>query len=262
MYRYASAFSALLLALAAVLTGATSARAAAVSYAALGDSYSSGLGAGAYESGAGACKRSSKAYPELWAAAHHPSSFVFAACSGATTGDVTAGQLARLSSSTGLVSISVGGDDAGFPDVMTTCVTSLGSTCLDRIAQARAYVRDTLPGRLDTVYSAIRAKAPNARVVVLGYPRLYQVPGDCLLGLGDTERSALDGAADFLDTTVAARAAAHGFAFADVRHAFAGHELCSKAPWLRSVTLPPEESYHPTQAGQSGGYLPVFTAAA
>ncbi|MDR6978757.1 lysophospholipase L1-like esterase [Streptomyces sp. 3330] len=258
--------SSLLLAIGAALTGAGSAQGAQLAapggYVALGDSYSSGVGAGSYISSSGNCKRSTKAYPYLWNAAHGPSSFTFAACSGARTDEVLASQLGGLNSSTGLVSITVGGNDAGFADVMTTCVTGSDSTCLSRINTARAYVDSTLPGRLDTVYSSIRAKAPNARVVVIGYPRFYQL-GTVCLGLSETKRSAINNAADYLDAATARRAAAHGFVFGDVRTPFSGHEICSGSSWLHSLNwLNIGESYHPTASGQSGGYLPVLNSAA
>ncbi|GAA2437942.1 SGNH/GDSL hydrolase family protein [Streptomyces glaucus] len=256
----------LLLAAATALAGATTAQAsqsaAAGGYVALGDSYSSGVGAGGYIGSSGDCKRSTRAHPYLWAAAHAPSSFDFTACSGARTGDVLAGQLGPLSTATSLVSLSVGGNDAGFADVMTTCVLQSDSTCLSRISTARAYVDSTLPGRLDNVYSAIRSKAPNARVVVLGYPRFYQLGASCL-GLSETKRKAINDASDHLNTAIAQRAARHGFTFGDVRTTFAGHEICSGSSWLHSVNwLNVGESYHPTAAGQSGGYLPVLDRAA
>ncbi|MFC7915020.1 SGNH/GDSL hydrolase family protein [Streptomyces sp. NPDC057386] len=258
--------SSLLLAVGTALTGAATAQASnnavAGGYVALGDSYSSGVGAGSYISSSGDCKRSTKAYPYLWNAAHAPSSFTFAACSGARTDEVLANQLGGLSSSTGLVSISIGGNDAGFADVMTTCVLSSDSTCLSRINTAKAYVDSTLPGKLDAVYNAIRSKAPNARVVVLGYPRFYKLGTTCI-GLSETKRSAINAAADHLDNAIAQRAAAHGFVFGDVRTTFTGHEICSSSSWLHSVNwLNIGESYHPTAAGQSGGYLPVLTNAA
>lgn len=267
--RTAAYVSSLLLAAAFALTGAAAHAApstdtrAATGYVALGDSYSSGVGAGSYDSGSGDCKRSTKAYPALWAAANSPSSFHFTACSGARTGDVLAGQLGPLGSGTGLVSISVGGNDAGFADVMTTCVLESESNCLARIAQARSYVDSTLPGNLDKVYSAISAKAPSAQVVVLGYPRFYKLNGSCVAGLSERERAAINGAADYLNTATAKRAADHGFTFGDVTGTFTGHELCSGSPWLHSLNIfNPGESYHPKAAGQSGGYLPVLTSAA
>ncbi|WP_030676701.1 SGNH/GDSL hydrolase family protein [Streptomyces cellulosae] len=264
--RLAVYVSSLLLALGTALTGAATAQASQLAanggYVALGDSYSSGVGAGGYLSASGDCKRSTKAYPYLWAAAHSPSTFDFTACSGARTGDVLASQLTPLSSATALVSISVGGNDAGFADVMTTCVLQSDSSCLSRIDTARAYVDSTLPGKLDSVYSAIRSKAPTARVVVLGYPRFYKLGTTCV-GLSETKRKAINDAADHLDTAIAKKAADFGFVFGDVRTAFTGHELCSGSAWLHSLNLLDiGESYHPTAAGQSGGYLPVFNGLA
>ncbi|MEU6094584.1 SGNH/GDSL hydrolase family protein [Streptomyces sp. NPDC047079] len=264
--RFAAYVTSLLLALGLVITGAVTAQAsqlaAAGGYVALGDSYSSGVGAGSYISSSGSCNRSTKAYPYLWQAAHAPASFSFLACSGAKTTDVLNNQLGTLNSATSLVSISIGGNDAGFSDVMTTCVLQSDSACLSRIATAEAYVDSTLPGQLDTVYSTIRAKAPSAHVVVLGYPRFYKLGTTCL-GLSETKRSAINGAADHIDAAIAKRAADHGFTFGDVRTTFSGHEICSGDSWLHSVDwLNIGQSYHPTAAGQSGGYLPVLNGAA
>ncbi|ULR49577.1 SGNH/GDSL hydrolase family protein [Streptomyces deccanensis] len=264
--RLAAYMTSLLLAVGVTLTGAATAQAsqqaAATGYVALGDSYSSGVGAGSYLSSSGDCKRSTKAYPYLWAAANAPSTFAFTACSGARTGDVLASQLGPLSADTGLVSVSVGGNDAGFADVMTTCVLQSDSACVSRINTAKAYVDSTLPGQLDKVYSSISAKAPAAHVVVLGYPRFYQLGGTCP-GLSQAKRTAINNAADYLNTAIAKRAADHGFTFGDVRSAFTGHELCSGSAWLHSLNLLNiGESYHPKAAGQSGGYLPVFRNAA
>ncbi|QXE37618.1 SGNH/GDSL hydrolase family protein [Streptomyces sp. GMY02] len=258
--------SSLVLGVVLALTGAAAAQAApaaAVDYVALGDSYSSGVGAGAYDSSSGNCKRTPRAYPALWAAANAPTTFAFTACSGARTGDVTAGQLGPLNAATDLVSISIGGNDAGFADVMTTCVLQSEATCLNRVAQARSYVTSTLPGNLNSVYGAIRSKAPSAKVVVLGYPRFYQLNGTCVVGLSENERAAINAASDHLNSVTSQRAAAHGFTFASVAGAFTGHEICSGNAWLHSVNwLNIGESYHPTAAGQSGGYLPVFASAA
>jgi len=265
--RIAAFSSSLLLGAVLALTGAGQAQASdsalALDYVALGDSYSSGVGAGSYDSASGSCKRSTKAYPKLWAAAHSPSSFAFTACSGARTGDVLAGQLGPLSSATDLVSITIGGNDAGFSDVMTTCVLQSESSCINRINQAKAYVDTTLPGKLDSVYSAISSKAPAARVVVLGYPRFYKLGGSCIAGLSENERTAINGAADYLNAATAKRAADHGYSFGDVTPAFSGHEICSGSAWLHSLNwLNIGESYHPTASGQSGGYLTVFSSRA
>ena len=119
-----------------------------------------------------------------------------------------------------------------------------------------------MPGKLDSVYTAIRDRAPNARVVVIGYPRFYKLGATCV-GLSETKRKAINDAADLLDSAIAKRAGAHGFTFGDVRTTFTGHELCSGSSWLHSVDwFNIGQSYHPTAAGQSGGYLPVLDSAA
>ncbi|MET8816006.1 SGNH/GDSL hydrolase family protein [Streptomyces sp. NPDC004549] len=259
--RLAAYVTSLLLATGLGMAGAGQAQAAGGGYVALGDSYSSGVGSGSYISSSGDCDRSTKAYPYLWNAAHSPSSFAFNACSGARTDDVLANQLGSLNSSTGLVSITIGGNDAGFADVMTTCVIQSDSACLSRINTARAYIDSTLPGKLDAVYNQISARAPSARVVVIGYPRFYLLGQSCL-GLSETKRSAINAASDYIDSAIQKRAQAHGFVFGDVRNTFSGHEICSGDSWLHSVDwLDIGESYHPTAAGQSGGYLPVLNSA-
>ncbi len=112
------------------------------------------------------------------------------------------------------------------------------------------------------MYAAIRAKAPAARVVVLGYPRFYK-PSRMCLGLSEIKRSAINNASDHLNSAIAKRAADHGFTFGDVRPAFTGHELCSGSSWLYGVNwVNNGESYHPKAVGQSSGYLPVFSSAA
>jgi lysophospholipase L1-like esterase len=232
-----------------------------VRYAALGDSYSSGLGAGDYSGGS--CDRSARAYSALWAAAHDPASYVSQACSGATTGSVISGQLSALSSSTTLVSITVGGNDVGFSSVMETCVLLPTSSCVSAIDKAEGEIGADLPGELDNVLAAISADAPSARVVVLDYPDLYDLSrSSSCVGLSTTDRTDLNQGANELDSQIQAAAARHGDVFADVRPAFAGHEICDSGSWLNSVDwLDLGSSYHPNAAGQADGYLPVFSAA-
>jgi lysophospholipase L1-like esterase len=235
--------------------------AAGARYVALGDSYSSGVGAGSYDPASGNCQRSSNAYPAKWAAAHSPASFNFVACSGATTADVLNSQLGPLDSSTTLVSITIGGNDAGFSSVMETCVLGSDSACLTAVSGAEAFAQNTLPGRLNTLFSTIHLKAPSAHVVVLDYPHLYIITSFCV-GLSNTKRTALNNAADVLDTVISKATSQAGFSFSDVRDDFAGHELCSGDNWLHSVTIPIGESYHPTALGHAQGYLPAFTGSA
>ncbi|MFD4172455.1 MULTISPECIES: SGNH/GDSL hydrolase family protein [Streptomyces] len=235
--------------------------AAAGGYVALGDSYSSGVGAGSYLSDSGDCRRSTKSYPYLWQAANSPASFDFVACSGATTSSVASSQLGVLSSSTSLVSVTAGGNDVGFADVMQDCVLSSEATCISSVNNAVSQMNNSLPGRLDSLYDGIRARAPQAQVVVLGYPRFYKLAGSCFAGLTEAERAAINNASDVLNDVIAKRSADAGFTFSSVVDEFTGHELCSGDAWLHSVSVPIYNSYHPKAAGQSGGYLPAFRSA-
>ncbi|SDF94494.1 GDSL-like Lipase/Acylhydrolase family protein [Lentzea fradiae] len=241
---------------AAVIALANPASAAAVNYVALGDSYASGLGTGSYDNSS--CKRGPLAYPALYAAATAPASFKSAACSGARTSDVISQANNNLTSSTNLVTVQVGGNDAGFTDVITTCTLGSEQDCVNRVNTAKNYAANTLPGLLNNVYGTIKAKSPSARVVVLGYPRIYKVPGSCAVGLSDTKRAAINSGSDALHATISARAAAAGFTYVDVRGVFTGHEICSSSWWLNSLSWPVDESYHPNRAGHSSGYLPAL----
>jgi lysophospholipase L1-like esterase len=240
-------------------TGSPARAASAVNYVALGDSYSSGIGAGSVS---GSCGQSPNAYPALWAKANSPGVFKFAACSGATATDVINSQLSSLRAATTLVSVTIGGNDAGFSSVMETCVLKSTSSCESAVAAGEKIVAGTLPGRLDAMLAGIHADAPNAKVVMLDYPDFYDLNAWLCLGLSSADRTALDSGVNQLDGVLQAAAARDGAAFADVRGQFSGHEICDGAGWLHSVTYPIGDSYHPTAAGQLDGYLPAFTSAA
>jgi lysophospholipase L1-like esterase len=260
--RVAPAAAAVGTAFALTLAAGGAAHAAAVNYVALGDSYSSGVGAGSYTSSSGSCDRSTNAYSQLWTNAHAPSSFTFVACSGATTADVLSSQISAVTSATTLVSITIGGNDVGFSNVMETCVLDSTSSCVSAVNTAESEAQTQLPAKLDSVYAAIKAKAPGARIVVLDYPELYDLSkSSTCIGLSTTDRTDLNQAADTLDNVIKTEAAKYGAVFADVRSAFSGHEICDSSSWLHSVNiLDLDESYHPTASGQSGAYYPVFNA--
>jgi lysophospholipase L1-like esterase len=246
---------------AAAPAGAAAARAGGVRYVALGDSYSSGLGAGFMISSSGACDRSTKAYSRLWDLAHHPAAYRSVACAGATTGTVISSQLAALSAATTLVSITVGGNDAGFAATIKTCVLHPGRPCAAAIRAAEAKIRTQLPGRLNNVLRDITGAAPHARVVVLGYPDLYDASRLCL-GLSSADRTDLNQAAGQLDAAIKAAAGRAGDTFADPRPAFAGHSICDTSSWLHAVSIMYiSQSFHPTATGQADGYLPAFSRA-
>jgi len=242
---------------AALIPQPAAAQATVGGYAALGDSYAAGVGTADYIATSGECYRGNWAHPAVWAAANKPATFAFAACSGATTTDVINNQLGVLDKSTSLVTITVGGNDIGFSDVLTACTLGDDQTCVDRTNQAKLYAIVTLPGRLDRVYTSIHERAPSAEVVALGYPHIAVATGSCA-AFSPTKRAALNSAADILAEVTAERASTHDVIFKDMRGVFAGHEVCSDKPWLNGLTSPLMESYHPNRDGQWFGYLAVL----
>ncbi|MFW5468533.1 SGNH/GDSL hydrolase family protein [Knoellia sp. CPCC 206435] len=233
---------------------------AATSYVALGDSYSSGTGTRSYLNDGTTCQRSALAYPSLIAAAKGLT-LNFRACSGATVADVTNTQLASLTASTTHVSISVGGNDAGFANVLTECAKpAWASNCNGAIDTAQSYITNVLPGRLATLYTSIRTKAPNAKVVVVGYPRIFQGE-DCnaFTWFSPTEQARLNQMADLLNGRTSAAAGAKAFSFANPTSRFLGHAVCDDVEWINGLSSPVSESYHPNRAGHSGGYAPAVS---
>lgn len=256
--RRISAMAAALLAAFVTVMALTSgaAQAQTIEYVALGDSYASGVGTRDYIDDS-ACRRSDAAYPSLLADAIG-ADLTFAACSGARTGDVLSGQLGGLSSSTDLVTITIGGNDTGWTGVVQQCAYPYPWTCTAEIAAAETFVRDVLPGRLHEVYNAIEDGAPNAEVIVVGYPLLFNGEQcNVITRISPAEQAALNDATDLLADVVGTAAAAHGFQYADVRTAFTGHAVCDDAEWLNGLSYPVIESYHPNKAGQLGYFEAV-----
>jgi len=146
---------------------------------------------------------------------------------------------------------------------METCVLESTSSCLRAVSADETFVATQLPARLDTTLQTIRTDAPNAKIVVLGYPALYDLSrSSWCIGLSTADRTALNHGADELDSALATAAGANSDTFAEVSSAFAGHEICDSGRWLNSVDIfDISSSYHPTANGQILGYLPVFTAA-
>jgi lysophospholipase L1-like esterase len=248
-------------ALVAGLFAVPAASAAAPVYVALGDSYASGTGTRSYISDGTSCQRSTYAYPSLIAASRGYS-LNFKACSGAKIPDVTNTQLGALTTATNYVTISVGGNDAGFSSVLTECAQpGWMSNCNGAIDTAQAYINNTLPGKLSTLYASIRARAPYAKVVVVGYPRIFNGE-DCNAGtwFSPTEESRLNATADLLNSKTAAQASAKGFSFANPTSRFIGHAVCDDVEYLNGLSNPVSESYHPNKSGHSAGYTPAVSA--
>lgn len=249
-----------LVAVLALLTAGSAVASAADRYVALGDSYSSGTGTRTYTNES--CQRSNSAYPALLAAARPNTALTFVACSGATTADVLANQISSVTSTTKLVSISIGGNDASFSSVLTECaLPAWASDCASKVSTAQSYIRNTLPGKLNSVYAQIKSRAPNAKVAVLGYPRIFNGE-DCNAAtfFSPDDESRLNATADLMRDTVRTRAQAYGFSFGDVIPKFVGHAVCDSPAWLNGFSNPIGESYHPNVTGHKSGYLPVARA--
>ncbi|WP_435771584.1 SGNH/GDSL hydrolase family protein [Nocardioides sp. SYSU DS0651] len=258
---FLSSLSGLAAGLVALVGVPAPAHAAAPSYVALGDSYSSGVGTRSYIDDGTSCQRSTYSFPKL-VAAQRGYALNFRACSGATVATVTNTQLGALTTGTDYVTISVGGNDAGFSSVVTECAQpGWMSDCGAAIDRARSYISNTLPGRLSTLYASIRSKAPNAVVVVVGYPRLF-MGEDCNAGtwFSPTEQTRLNSTADLLNSKLAAAASARGFAWANPTSRFVGHAVCDDVEWVNGLSNPISESYHPNRAGHSSGYKPQVAA--
>jgi lysophospholipase L1-like esterase len=244
----------------AFLVAPPPAHAAAPTYVALGDSYASGTGTRSYIADGTSCQRSAYAYPSLIAAARGYA-LNFRACSGARIADVTNTQLSALSATTSYVTVSVGGNDAGFADVLTTCALPWwASNCDGAINGAQNYVRSSMPAQLAALYAAIRTRAPNAVVVVVGYPRIFNGQ-DCnaLTWFSSSEETKLNATADLINATTAAQAAAAGFGFANPTTPFVGHAWCDGAEWINGLSYPVSESYHPNRSGHASGYTPTVS---
>lgn len=255
--RRLTAFAVAAASLASVLFAAAPAQAAAPLYTALGDSYASGVGTRTYYDDGSGCQRSPYAYPVL-DANQIGATLTFAACGGAKVADVLNKQLASLSAATSYVTVTVGGNDAGFGPVINQCALPWPYTCWTEINNANSYITNTLPGTLNTLYSKIRSLAPYATVVVVGYPRLFN-ESDCqsLSRISPGEQAALNDTADLLNNTIKARAVAHGFPFVDPRTVFTGHAVCDAVEWINGLSNPTSESYHPNRTGQASGYAPL-----
>ena len=249
-----------LAAVTALVVAASPAQAAPPSYVALGDSYSSGTGTRSYIIDGTSCLRSVYAYPSLIATARGYA-LNFRACSGAKIGDVQANQLSALTAGTNYVTISIGGNDAGFVDVLTTCAQpSWLSNCNGAIDKAESYIRNTLPGALNTLYAQIRARSPQAKVTVVGYPRIFNGT-DCnlLTWFSGSEMTRLNATADLINSVTSGRASAAGFSFANPTSRFIGHAVCDDPEYLNGLSNPIVESFHPNKLGHSSGYTPVVS---
>jgi lysophospholipase L1-like esterase len=244
---------------------------AAARYVALGDSFSAGVGAPPYDETSGECERSEQAWPYVLDEDDGEIRLVeVRACGGAKTEHLLAPWGSRdepaqiptePDSEVGLVTLTIGGNDAGFGDIVATCV--LGSCAGTPTSPAFIATLDALQVTLeDDVYPALRTAYPEARIVHVGYPRLTPASGDLPLEciwLSGAEQGAAVAIVDQLNDAIAEAAAASDddIEYADVARVLEGHELCTDDSWVKSISLDSDRA-HPT----AEGYVAIATGVA
>jgi lysophospholipase L1-like esterase len=258
----------------ATTPGATTEAAKRSTYVALGDSYTAAPGVPQTEQQSG-CLRSNGNYPTL--VAHQlQAKFVDVSCVGATTaaltgpqssdGHVLPAQFAALGKHTSLVTLGIGGNDLDlFQTAIGTCGQLAlnhpqGSPCRDYY-EADGRKKDPLLDKIDRIgarvtkaLKGIHQRAPQAQVVLVGYPQPVPAKGTCRilpLAPGDypfarSILSALDAALE--------KAAARGKAtYIDMEKASRGHDICAGAnAWINGVNtdIARALAFHPFAAEQ------------
>jgi lysophospholipase L1-like esterase len=265
----AAAACALVLGLAAPATAHGTGHGRAARYVALGDSYTSGpLIPRQVDLG---CARSDHNYPSLVTAAGRARSLDDVSCSGATTAEMwqaqgaNGPQLDALDRDTGLVTLQIGGNDIGFGSIIGTCA-QLAATDLTGDPCRRHYTSDgvdrlaltvlrTAP-KVARVLTAVRQRAPHARVLVVGYPDLLPEDGTGCFPtvpfaakdfpyLRDTEKR--------LNLMLRLVAALHHADYVDTYRPTIGRDMC-KAPadrWIEPLQpTSPAAPAHPNALGE------------
>jgi lysophospholipase L1-like esterase len=261
-------------------TGGTAWAQGGTRYVALGDSYAAGPLVPPPGGGPVGCLRSGANYPSLVAEGLAITDFTDVSCSGATTDDLSAPQSAglgtnpaQLSALTGdesLVSMTMGGNDIGFANIITTCAAKsplkpLGAACKDFYGtQLDDRVAATAP-KIAASLAAIHERAPQARIALVGYPALLPdtgpgcfpvvpfSPGD-VAWLRDLEKQ--------LNGVLAEEAVAAGATYVDTYTPSIGHDMCQLpgTKWIEGlIPTSPAAPVHPNALGTAGMADAVLT---
>jgi lysophospholipase L1-like esterase len=239
-------------------------------YVALGDSFT----AAPYvpsTSLADGCFRSDGNYPRL-VAAELGAELRDVSCSGADTSDLTGkqsvaggrgtvpAQLDAVTADTDVVTVSIGGNDEDlFGTLISRCTAVArqpGSPCTDELTAEYGDVRAVMAGirdRVAAVLDEVRAAAPDAQVVLVGYPRMVAADRSCAaMPLAEDDRPWLAGVEEQLNEALRQAARRAGADFADMHRASVGHEICSEAPWVngRRTDQARALAFHPFAEGQ------------
>jgi hypothetical protein len=126
-------------------------------------------------------------------------------------GELTQLDEGYLDENTTLVTLSVGGNDALFVPILTACLnlpplfptrdctntvlTEEGDTQPLSVAEP-ARLNGTVRAGLVTLLKEINKRAPNAKIMLMGYPRLFENTPACDLLLGASDRAWLTQMAD------------------------------------------------------------------
>ncbi|MEO3783564.1 SGNH/GDSL hydrolase family protein [Actinocorallia sp. B10E7] len=247
-------------------------------YVALGDSFSSGEGAYAIPddlSRENRCHRTSRSYVHAVSRMFEFAGGTrFFACAGARTEHFFASkageppQLEHVDAGTSLITLSVGGNDLGFTKVLAGCILTLpwSGGCQEQDAALEAREPE-LRKALASIVQGLLERAPRARVILLGYPRLFgEREGEALDNLGVADQRWLNAQGRELNDLIheVARAADRELVrsgapgsveFIDVHSAFTGHEVGTGAPYVNGLDVDLKafevefHSYHPNAAG-------------
>ncbi len=175
----------------------------------------------------------------------------------------------------GVMTVSVGGDDVGFGDMLERCVEPQLSahlsddTCFDTYEdrlEVKNLIDRTVP-RWTALYRQLVAEAPGTRLYAIGYPQIMVDNGNCALNvhLDRGEQEFAVELTDYLNGAVQQAAAAAGVIYVDIDQALAGHRLCETASYdvavngltagtdggPLGVNIFGKESYHPNALGQA-----------
>lgn len=246
-----------------------------LSYVALGDSYTAGPLVLPQDPNTPGCWRSLLNYPRLLNAHRQFSSFADVSCSGAKTDDMFASQavggganppqLDALTPTTGLVTLQVGGNDIGFSQIATNCVSllPLGTPC--RLIYASPDGPDEISRRIDAtrpkvdrVIAAIKERSPEARIYLIGYPALFPEHGlGCwpFMPYAPGDVAYLMAKEAELNSMLAEQAVASGVTFVDTYTPSAGHDACTLPGfrWIEPVLVPLMGFVvHPNVIGMAG----------
>lgn len=262
---------ALAIAMFAALTAFAGA-ARAANYAALGDSYAAGPIIPNQIAPLG-CLKSDHNYAHL-AAPTIGLPLNDATCSGATTADMTESQSTELGSvppqfdslsgETTRVSLTIGGNDIGFSEIIESCVTlnPFSSPCKDKYDsgghdQIAERIAATAP-KVAAVLQGIHSRSPSAKVFVVNYAAILPETGfGCWpqMPLGFNDVPYLRSKEKELNTMLATQAAANGATVVNWYNASIGHDACkgSLTRWVEPlVPTNPAAPVHPNLAGMTG----------